>query len=274
MKKVSYDAAFYSAYESDSIGSARAILAVVNMLVSPKSVVDVGCGIGTWLKVWRDLGVENIVGIDGDYVNRRNLLIPAERFTPMNLAAPVKVEGAYDLVQSLEVGEHLPEQSSEAFVAFLCSLGPIVLFSAALPYQGGTDHINEQWPDFWAELFKKQGYVTVDAIRDRVWTNPDVAYYYAQNALLFVKAEVLDSLHPIIRQSVVSSLGTLSRVHPRRWLQTHENPPRLEQVVRAFPESVADFAARSGRKLSNFAKQHLRFSSAESKLTVLGRQNQ
>lgn len=254
MTKSIYNSAFYSAYESDSIGSAREVLAIVNTLICPKSVVDVGCGIGTWLKVWRELGVKNIKGIDGDYVDRKELLIPVEHFTPMNLAAPVNPGGSFDLVESLEVAEHLPKDSAEAFVAFLCSLGPVVLFSAAIPYQGGTDHINEQWPEYWAELFKKQGHLTVDAIRNEVWDDPKVAYYYAQNSFLFVKAEVVDRLNPAIKPFLATSPKALARVHPRRWQDSYENPPKLEELAKVIPKSSMDFASRSFRKLTKVIK--------------------
>jgi len=247
-----YNSAFYSAYEGDSIGSARAVLAIVNNLLSPKSVVDVGCGIGTWLKVWRDLGLVNIKGIDGDYVSRKDLLIPADQFSPMDLTSPMNPGSSYDLVQSLEVAEHLPQDSAERFVTFLCSLGPVVLFSAAVPYQGGTDHINEQWPEYWAELFAKQGYVTVDAIRDEVWDDPKVAYYYAQNSLLFVKADTIDRLNPAIKQYVVAPSKALSRVHPRRWQESYEKPLKLEDLIKMIPKSTADFTSRSFRKLGTW----------------------
>jgi trans-aconitate methyltransferase len=254
MTKTIYDSAFYSTYESDSIESAREILTIVKTLVNPKSVVDVGCGIGTWLKVWRDFGVYEITGIDGDYVIRENLLIPPERFKAMDLTAPGDPVARFDLVQSLEVAEHLPAESAESFISFLCCLGPVVLFSAAIPYQGGTDHINEQWPEYWAALFKKHSYVTVDAIRDRVWTNPKVAYYYAQNALLFVHVDHVDRLNLHCRTPPVPSSAALSRVHPKRWEENHERPPRLEQIAKALPRSSYDFAYRSFRKLTTLMR--------------------
>jgi hypothetical protein len=254
MTKSIYDTAFYSEYQDDSIGSAREVLAIVNTLVSPKSVVDVGCGIGTWLKVWLDLGVENVKGIDGDYVDRKALLIPTEKFTAMDLTQPVNPGSSFDLVQSLEVAEHLPKESSERFVAFLCGLGPVVLFSAAIPYQGGTDHINEQWPEFWAELFRKQGYLTADAIRNEVWDDPKVAYYYAQNSFLFVKSEVVERLNPAIKPFVATSPKALSRVHPRRWQEAYEKPPKLEELAKVIPKSSVDFASRSFRKLTKVIK--------------------
>jgi SAM-dependent methyltransferase len=254
MTKTIYTSAFYSTYASDSISSAEEILGVVKDIVQPSSVVDVGCGIGTWLKVWKDWGVEQITGIDGEYVDRGKLLFPRERFAAMDLTSPLASGERFDLVQSLEVAEHLPAKSAEAFVSFLCSLGPVVLFSAAIPYQGGTDHINEQWPEYWAELFNTHGYVTVDAIRDRVWANPRVAYYYAQNALLFVHSDHVERLGLQGWKQSSKMSAALSRVHPRAWLEIQEKAPKLERIAQVLPRSSYDFASRSFRKLGTLIK--------------------
>jgi SAM-dependent methyltransferase len=240
MRKTAYDANFYSARSGGSIASAREILPVVKRYIDPTSVVDVGCGNGTWLKIWRDLGVENFIGIDGDYVDRNQLLIPQERFLPMNLAAPAHLDDQFDLVQSLEVAEHLPSSSAETFITFLCSLGPVILFSAAIPYQGGTNHLNEQWPAYWADLFSRQGYLPFDVIRDHVWDNSKIDWWYAQNTLLFVKT-TKSTLMQEVSLSPASS-RSLSRVHPRVWHLKNEQPVPLRKLIPMIPVSALLFA--------------------------------
>ena len=248
-RKFKYSSTFYSTYADDSALSARHILPIVKDLVDPRSVVDVGCGVGTWLKAWLELGVSEITGIDGGYVSRSELLIPEDRFTAMDLSAPTRLETQFDLVESLEVAEHLPESAAESFTAFLCSLGPVVLFSAAIPYQHGTNHINEQWPDYWAKLFIKQGYLTFDVIRDRVWDNPNIAYYYAQNAILFVKAEHLKNIPKLSESRISPAPATLPRVHPRKWQEKNERALPLEQLIKMFPKSTLEFGERAVRRI-------------------------
>src|SRR5271165_1063667 len=96
--------------------SAREVLKIVkDAHLNPKSVVDVGCGIGTWLKVWSELGAEDILGVDGDYVRQDQLLIPPDRFKAMDLSNPLALKRKFDLVQSLEVAEHLPPAAAGPF---------------------------------------------------------------------------------------------------------------------------------------------------------------
>ena len=213
-----YKEAWFESVAGGSLRSARIILRIVNDALHPKSVIDVGCGVGTWLKAWSELGVEDIAGIDGDYVRDHQLLIPSDRFQRMDLAAPTQISRRFDLVESLEVTEHLPSSAAESFVAFLVSVGSVILFSAAIPNQGGVHHINEQWPEYWADQFSKHGFIPIDSIRDLIWDNAEIDYWYRQNALFFVhegEKSVIESLRSV---KVHNRSGSLARVHPVLWL--------------------------------------------------------
>ncbi len=182
-----YSRAFYERYQDGSKRSAKEVVPLILELVKPRSVIDVGCGIGTWLSVFSDSGVHDIHGVDGKWVDRNTLLIPKESFAYCNLTQPLKINRKFDLVLSLEVAEHLPIQYAEVFVDSLTHLGPVVVFSAAIPHQSGDHHVNEQFPDYWADLFKKKKYVVVDPIRKRIWRNENVESFYSQNILFFVE---------------------------------------------------------------------------------------
>jgi SAM-dependent methyltransferase len=179
-----------------SLRSARAVVPIVLNLLSPKSVVDFGCGRGTWLKAWLENGVETALGLDGDYVDRDKLLIDRDQFRAVDLRAPVRLDRRFDLAMCLEVAEHLPARSARALVGSLAAAAPAVLFSAALPGQGGVDHVNEQWPPYWERLFAEQGMRKYDVVRPLIWCQPDVHMIYIQNLYLFTASasEELDSM--------------------------------------------------------------------------------
>src|SRR5580700_10872400 len=164
-----YDPAFFSQQTAGSLASARAVLPLLFRYFKPNNIVDVGCGLGAWLKAAMELGVVVVVGIDGDYVDRSALLIPEANYRGADLRRRLKADRRFDLAISLEVAEHLPVHRSETFVKDLVALSDVILFSAALPYQGGTDHVNEQWLEFWAILFRRHGYVPCDLLRHQVW---------------------------------------------------------------------------------------------------------
>jgi SAM-dependent methyltransferase len=186
-----YDAAFYADQADGSLRSARVVVPIVMDLVRPTSVLDVGCGLGTWLAAFAEVGVSDFLGVDGDYVDRAKLKIPADRFRPVNLTDPPALGRTFDLAACLEVAEHLPAPAAPRLVKLLTEAAPAVLFSAAIPGQGGTDHINEQWPSFWRELFTANGFVRLDPIRPRVLRDRRVEWWYQQNAFLFVRQALL-----------------------------------------------------------------------------------
>jgi hypothetical protein len=130
-----------------------------------------------------------------------------------------------------------------------------VLFSAAIPYQGGTGHVNERWPDYWAALFERHGYVVVDAIRKRVWRDRQVASWYAQNILVYVRPEVLPRFPALAAAAAATDRGQLSLVHPRRYLyMTDPAHLPLGRVLRALPALVTNALGRRLRRLPGTAE--------------------
>jgi SAM-dependent methyltransferase len=234
-----YTGEFYQDHREVSLRSAREIVPLVLRLVQPRSVIDVGCGIGTWLSVFREHGVADVRGIDGNWVDRTRLIIPEDRFSAVDLRRPFELDQRFDLAVSLEVAEHLPAESAVGFVESLTRLAPAVLFSAAIPFQGGAGHINEQWPEYWVEHFARSGYRVIDCIRGAVWRNADVEWYYAQNTLMFADREALGR-SPGLRAKVERTVTSqLSLVHPRKYLKAVTEMRRLlltaEEIAAIIP---------------------------------------
>jgi hypothetical protein len=195
------------------------VIPMVCALLRPPQVVDVSCGLGAWLSVFREVGVRDCLGIDTPSLDRTELAIPAEQFLPKDLSQLLTVAKTFDLALCLEVAEHLPESCADQLVASLVRLAPVVLFSAAVPFQGGYHHINEQWPEYWADRFRTHNYWAIDCFRAQFWRDERVMWWYAQNLLLYARADTLIANPRLARGFADTNHNQLALVYPLRYLQ-------------------------------------------------------
>src|SRR3972149_4406147 len=90
-----YSSEFYDEAEQGMLRSARLVVPILPRLIKPASVLDVGCGRGAWLRAFQELGVSEIRGLDGEYVEKSKLLIAPDRFTCADLSKPFEVPGRH-----------------------------------------------------------------------------------------------------------------------------------------------------------------------------------
>jgi SAM-dependent methyltransferase len=205
--------------ETHNTRSANLILPYLLNLINPKSVVDFGCGLGTWLNVFKKYGCSNILGIDGVDVDAEKLAIRRSEFLVHDLTTPIKLDQKYDLALCLEVVEHLPENKSHLIVDMLIAASDCILFSAALPLQGGQNHLNEKSFKYWVTLFNERGFIVKDLFRKEIWNNKDIDWWYKQNLFLIIKSPeiqepILDYYHPDRYQEIVSyNSRNLEQIH-------------------------------------------------------------
>lgn len=154
----------------------------------PYSMIDIGCGVGTWLKIAKEkFNVKIVKGLDGKWVPLNLLEINQNEFIPINFEESLpQFKERFDLAISLEVVEHLPNFMIDKFIEYLTNLSDQILFSAAIPGQGGKNHINEQWQSFWIHKFKKLSYYVFDIIRPKIWYDSRIPFWYKQNIFLFI----------------------------------------------------------------------------------------
>jgi SAM-dependent methyltransferase len=206
-----FDAVDFESWLAGSTESARIAVPVVLDAVAPRSVVDVGCGLGAWLAVFEEHGVGDIRGYDGPWVDRASVLVAPGAFHVANLEQPLDVGRRFDLALCLEVAQLLEERHAAQLVASLVSLADVVVFAAAIPGQGGIHHVNPQWPRYWAELFATHGYVASDPFRAMLWEEPDVKWWFAQNMVCFAEPDALARMPALARTQCTAPLPL---VHP------------------------------------------------------------
>ncbi len=217
-----YTTGFFEGHENGALSSAKKVIPLVDAVVRPNSVIVVGCGVGNWLKVWKeDIGINNIRGIEGPYLSPSLLQVSPEYVVFQDLKEPFQVSDRFDLAMSLEVAEHLPESSAHHFIKSLTALSDVILFSAAIIGQEGTYHINEQPPEYWADIFSTYGYVPVDYLRDQIWNDDEIEWWYQQNLLLYVKESRLAN-YPELAECRKKTSKHLLRIHPWIYYYKHK----------------------------------------------------
>jgi SAM-dependent methyltransferase len=243
-----YSQDFYHDLDQTAGPSAAVVIPLILEYVHVDSVIDVGCGNGGWLAAFQAQGIERIWGVDGNWIDENLLQIPVDYFQRADLSLPLDVEGRFALSMSLEVTEHLPAERAPGFVKDLTRLAPVVLFSAAVPGQGGLNHINEQWPAYWANLFAAHGYKPVDFLRWAVWNDPRVTWWYKQNLLMFASDEALAASPKLAEKAQASPAEPYAVVHPERFRMAERSAnPGLGRWLKMGRQALLRSIFKQGR---------------------------
>lgn len=216
------------------------ILPFVFKYITPKSIIDIGCGNGSWLAAAKILHVKEVLGVDGIKVDNNDLLLEEKEFLKHDLTKPLQLDKKFDLAISLEVAEHLPESASNTFVETICNHSDVVLFSAAIPNQGGQFHINEQWPEYWHQKFIAHGFFAYDILRQEFWDHKNVLWWYSQNMIIYAKKNILDTW--FIPNNKVNGL-----VHPSSYKRKINHPRYIKsksELIRLMSVTLKWFLKR------------------------------
>jgi hypothetical protein len=108
-----------------------------------------------------------------------------ESFLRHDLTVPLDLGRTFDLVISLETGEHLPGEAADMLVASIVRHAGTIMFSAAVPGQEGKGHINCQPHEYWHEKFAALGFQVCDLIRPLIAGDWRVSPWYRDNTFLY-----------------------------------------------------------------------------------------
>jgi SAM-dependent methyltransferase len=240
MSKI-YNNDFFLFHKENSFQAAKLIVPIILDTFVINSVVDVGCGNGSWLRVFLDHGINNICGYDISdleqeaYLVNKKFIKTNNNFTSIDFS----IKGKYDLLICLEVVEHLPRKISKNFIKKISNVSPLILFSAAIPGQKGTGHVNEQVPSYWRRLFNDNDFVEIDFLKPLLWKNAKIAWWYRQNITMYISKPYLDS-------SV--KLKELANLYPQ--LNENENLVLIsERILQKHNFSIT-------RKIINYFKRN------------------
>lgn len=210
-----YDEAWYARGIDQSLDAARLYIDYLWRFIQPHSVLDVGCGRGQWLKACEEKGARRLVGFDGHWNHQQQMIAASIQFKAIDLNQLFCVEERFDLAMTLEVAEHLEPASAHNFIQSLCAASDLLLFSAAIPNQGGSHHINEQPHTYWAKLLGDQQFVPFDILRAVFWSDERIPFWYRQNVFLYAR-KGSGCFERLIAQGLapMPNIGFMDCVHP------------------------------------------------------------
>lgn len=245
MNQFKYDQSFMSYTANSSYYSAKKISRLISEAMKIKSVLDIGCALGTWLKCWREVGIDDVTGVDGDYVTKPNIVIPESHFLHFDISQEFDLNRKFDLVQSLEVGEHISLNQSEIFIENIARhADPFILLSTAPPGQGGENHVNEQPYSFWKRRLEEKGFLCYDCIRPIIKNEKSIQFWYRYNLFLYVHSNALSHLPDAWKNSFIEP-GVEPRDISPKWFKLRKS------AIRLMPRKTQDFAARLKSRLGS-----------------------
>jgi SAM-dependent methyltransferase len=243
-----YSHDFYDYIDAGSRRSARAVARLLKPEIRIGSLLDVGAGHGAWAAEWLAAGVKQVLAVDGDYVQRDQLAIPAGNFMAHDLATPLDLKRHFDLVQTLEVAEHLPAAKADLFVDNLARHGDVILFSAAVPHQGGEHHVNEQPPQYWRAKFAERGFAVFDFVRPALAQAEGVMPWYRFNTYLYANRAGQKRLSKAIKATRVADDQALTIGGDFKWLLRRT-------AVRMIPAALVKPIAMAKAKIEARARR-------------------
>jgi SAM-dependent methyltransferase len=184
-----------SYYENITEDATRSRDAVFEILGIDKSVTVVDCGGGTggW-----GVGLKNYTCIDYR-VPLDALLINPEQYIDQDLRKPFNMGEKFDVVISCEVIEHLEEEFTDTFIDNVCRLvkdDGVIIFSGAVPNQGGNNHLTERFQTHWAKKFRERGFYGTQ--HPCIKRDERIALYYRQNIVIYKKGEIFSDVEDFV----------------------------------------------------------------------------
>ena len=245
--RAAYDESFFDQLAGPAARAAAIVLPLMSRFYKPRSVLDVGCGSGDWLLEAKRLFSADILAIDGKWND--GLSGTGLPYIHADLESPLPTTDRFDLAICLEVAEHLTTAGISNLLDSLTAASDVVLFSAAIPLQPGTNHINCHWQSYWIDQFQKRSFEAFDVIRPQVWAIDAVEWWYKQNTFLMVKDGATDIDIDMLRATERPFNPDL--VHPEyyKWIISRRTG-RLEEALsqlKAANQRIAELESPTDR---------------------------
>lgn len=244
-----YNAAFHKRLELDEAVQSPVITRYFHERFRPSSVIDFGSSTGIYIREWKKFSGEEtkFTGLEFSADAVRDRLVP--EVEPCDLTAPLPNRYYAEFGLCMEVAEHLPPEAADIFVQNLCgAVSNYIVFSAAVPNQGGTGHINCQPREYWTEKFTARGWV-IDEEETRLMhaelpPEKGVLWWFTNNTFVLRNKKLPSRANVTVKaQKDTSVKGTPTETDCKRW-------PKFESE-KAFLEFIRSHLTNTPRVLDS-----------------------
>jgi len=190
-KKPNYDNKYYKKkyikYRSWEKDIGRNIVS----MFQPKSILDLGCGIGSYLEGALEGGCKDLYGIELNYDKAKKYITKNISFyiKSGDITKELNLKKKFDCVLSIEVAEHVEMSQVSFFINNIIRYAEkYILFTAAPPGQPGRGHINLKKKNFWIKYIEDKGVTYKDEIVQqcvKAWSDFNTPLYILQNLMVF-----------------------------------------------------------------------------------------
>lgn len=147
-----------------------------------KSIIDIGCGNGGYTMNFLKHGI-NCVGYDGSPLTPEI----TKSICQIKDFSEIVDLGKFDLVLSLEVGEHIPVKYEQIFIDNVCHAAKdLITISWGIEGQLGYGHVNCRNNDYVIAEFEKRNFIfdkeTTDYLREKS------TFHWFKNTILCFKS--------------------------------------------------------------------------------------
>jgi hypothetical protein len=158
-----------------------------------------------------EFGAKSVLGVEGEWAQEFNTSRKDVLFR--NLTTELFLYRKFDICLSLEVAEHIPKEFADVFIKNLVNASDIIIFSAAIPGQGGTNHVNLQYPNYWSAKFREMGFSLLEDPRKSIPGRHKLAPWYRQNLLVYSRTDSAN----MQSQNIVPTTIRDPLIFPNKW---------------------------------------------------------
>jgi SAM-dependent methyltransferase len=152
--------------------------------IDTTTVVDFGCGLGDYARAFKFAGLK-VEAYDG---NPNTEAISEGTGKVLDLSKPFYLGKKFDVVMSLEVGEHIPAEFEDQFIDNITKHAKKhLIISWAVEGQGGSGHVNCKNNDYIIEQVVDRGFKYNAEASEALRKSATNASWFSYTLLVFDK---------------------------------------------------------------------------------------